>query len=286
MKTILIPLDFTENASNVARYGVDFANYVKAEKIILYHSYSVEPLPGDISFSSGMATPDLAGPVFQAGELEKISIDGLEKQKADLLSYAQTDIPVELVSEMGPIGQTIDELAVEKGADLIVIGISEATTFERLFFGSTALTVVNNTLIPVLIVPPGSHFTAIQNIGWACDCKNVEETTPMHTIENLLSITNASLHVIHNEPNQEAFNESVIQQNKKIQDFLKNDSYKFALLENKNLTEAVNTYVDQNGINLLIVVPKKHSWLETIFSKSSTKELAFHTHVPLLCLQQ
>ncbi len=48
--------------------------------------------------------------------------------------------------------------------------------------------------------------------------------------------------------------------------------------------EGIDTYVNDMKINMIITIPRKHSFLAKIFKTSHTRELAFHTNVPLLAV--
>ena len=41
-----------------------------------------------------------------------------------------------------------------------------------------------------------------------------------------------------------------------------------------------------NNIDLMAVIPHKHSFLERLIIESTTNKLIFHTHVPLLVMPQ
>jgi hypothetical protein len=46
--------------------------------------------------------------------------------------------------------------------------------------------------------------------------------------------------------------------------------------------EATNTFLHQHKIDLLITIPKRRSFFYTIFKRSHTKMMAFHSNVPLM----
>jgi hypothetical protein len=59
-----------------------------------------------------------------------------------------------------------------------------------------------------------------------------------------------------------------------------NPEYHF--VDSDNFMEATNTFVHQHKIDLLITIPKRHNFFETIFKRSHTKMMAFHSNVPLM----
>lgn len=271
MKNILILTDFSDTAKSAAQYAVHFANHVKAKKIILYNAYSL-PLSTEMTWA-----------LIESNDLKKISEDGLEKCKTLLQPFCEKGLEIETISDFGFIGQRINDIAREVSADLIVMGITGGGKLEHMLLGSNTITVLHHTHVPVLVVPPKVEWKNISKIAWACDYDHIRETTPMSVIQQIVQLTGSQLYVIHNHSDNEKFNPQIIQGDAHINEEFKNIKPEFVLLEGKDLSEAVNKYVDDRSIDWLIVIPKKHSWLESIFSKGHTKELVFHTRVPMLC---
>ena len=58
--------------------------------------------------------------------------------------------------------------------------------------------------------------------------------------------------------------------------------YHFA--EDTDFTECINEFVAAKSIDLIITIPKKHGLIDSLFKRSHTKMLAFHSHVPLLVI--
>jgi len=60
--------------------------------------------------------------------------------------------------------------------------------------------------------------------------------------------------------------------------------HKFHFIENESVQEAINDFIDHNDMDLLIMLPKKHSFFESLFRRSQTKEMLYHSHIPILAL--
>ena len=39
-----------------------------------------------------------------------------------------------------------------------------------------------------------------------------------------------------------------------------------------------------NNLDMVIAIPKKHKLMDGLFRKSSTKQLVFESHVPVMCV--
>jgi nucleotide-binding universal stress UspA family protein len=276
MQTILISTDFTDSSANAIRYAAALAGYVKAEKVVLYNTFSAPPVT---------TTKDISFSYVETDGLRKLSEEELEKGKALLKNLLPPTVAVETLSEYGFIEQRIDDVARQQGAGLIVMSIDNVGTLEDALSGSSAVQVVKHTQVPVLMVPPNAAWQPINDIAWACGYKNLEKSTPVWSLRPLLQATGARLHVVHNDPEHKQTADSLAGSQRQIQEWFTGTEVTFATLEDKDLKEAVNQYVVTHHIDLLIAIPKKHGWLEGLFASSHSKQLAFHAHVPVVCVQ-
>jgi nucleotide-binding universal stress UspA family protein len=143
IRTILVPVDFSEVAPILAKWAKGFAKQLNA-KIIL--TYVLE----DLSTYEGIFV-DLK----TLTELENTLYEGAKKSMEDFLKEHFSDFPdVEPVLEKGDVVETILRVAQDKGADLIVIGTHGRKGLDRILFGSVAEGVVKNSPIPVVTINP------------------------------------------------------------------------------------------------------------------------------------
>jgi nucleotide-binding universal stress UspA family protein len=63
-----------------------------------------------------------------------------------------------------------------------------------------------------------------------------------------------------------------------------NPTYDF--IENKDVDEGINEFATKNNLDLIITLPKKHRFIESLFEKSFTRELIHHTSIPLMCIRK
>jgi nucleotide-binding universal stress UspA family protein len=63
-----------------------------------------------------------------------------------------------------------------------------------------------------------------------------------------------------------------------------NIEHKFHFIENENMQDAINDFIDHNDMDMLIMLPKKHSFFASLFHKSQTKEMLYQSHIPILAL--
>lgn len=273
MKNILVPVDFSATAKNSALYAAALTRELGAEKLILYNAYSM-PLATEMSWA-----------VLQTEELQKASAEGLRAYKDELQSVCGEGIAVETISDFGFLAERIDTVAHEVKADLIVMGITGGGKFEEVLMGSNTTHVVHHTTVPVLIVPPDAKWKDVEVIGWSCDYKDVMKTTPAVTISRMVEELKAKLVVMHNNPDPKAFDPDLFHSNVMVAEMFKKTRPEFDMVNYENFLDAIHDFVERHKVDMLLVIPKKTGWFESLFSRSHTKMLAFHSHVPLLCLR-
>ena len=273
MKTILVPVDFSDTARNSALYAAGLAKWIGAKKLILFNAYSI-PLATEMSWA-----------VLQTEELRKYSEDGLADFKRML--EAETDNTVEIVcqSEFGFLTERIEAVSTETDSDLIVMGITGGGKLEEVLIGSNTTHILRHTHVPLLIIPAGARWKPIEKIGWACDYKEILKTTPAESIKKIVNEFKAKLIVVHNDPDPKGFDPDKFKNNVMVTELFHQVQPEFVSVSDTHFAEAMNEFVDNYQVDMLLVVPKKQSWLDSLFHPSHTKQLAFHGHVPLMCLQ-
>ena len=60
----------------------------------------------------------------------------------------------------------------------------------------------------------------------------------------------------------------------------------YHFIKDDDVEKGLNEFAENNKLDLLIVVPKKHSLLGKIFQPSHTKQLVLHTHIPVMAIHE
>lgn len=278
MKTILLPTDYSETAKNAAKYAFDLAVQIGVSKIILYNAYQA-PLTIDPSL-----------PVMQLlnmEEIQKISEDGMKNFKDQFSSHASSSsIEIVTLNEFAVLHSNIDDICIRTNSDLIVMGITGGGGLENVLIGSNTISVVNHTNIPVLIVPAECRYKPIKEIVLVCDYKKINETIPQTALKRILNETQAKLFVLNIDHNNKDYKPETLNETFALHEILKDFNPEFQYVDSKEFADATNSFVEKNNVDMIITIPKKHGFFESIFRKSHTKELAYHTHVPLLCIHE
>ena len=278
MNTILVPTDFSDESMNAAIYSVGFAKQVNAKKIILYHAYTMP-----VNFSVVSAEPVLINQeLMDIEDLNSSATVGLAHFEAKLKKLTNTDVALETIANYGFFVEDIKKTEKEKNVDLIIMSITGGGAFTESIIGSNSLVVGKNTAVPVIIVPAKASFKGLDKLLLVSDFVDIKESIPTGHIKNILDKTKSDLNILHvaktgdytfNPSSEECF---------VFEDLFEGYSPKFHFTENYVFADGINEFSDNNNMDLVVIVPKKHHFLESLFTKSHTKELAFHSHFPIM----
>jgi nucleotide-binding universal stress UspA family protein len=157
------------------------------------------------------------------------------------------NVRIQYVAEEGrSLVENVERYIRHNGIDIVIMGITGSTKLEQIFIGSNALNMAREGVCPVIIVPPNARFSKIKNVLLASDFKNVKGTTPVAQIQMVLDIFI------------------------RMFDFL----------------DAISNFTADHQIDLIVTVPRKHSFLRGLYKTSHTKKLAYHSHVPVMAIHE
>ena len=272
MKKIIVPVDFSVNAANAAEFAGNLAIFYGGE-ILLYNAYQMPVPVGEISY-----------PLYDVPEMQQASEHELEMLKTDLAAKLRSKITINIKAEMAQLSEGLADLCDSEKPDLVVIGLSGKNALTKLIVGSNTIHIAHHLKYPVLVIPPKASFTPVRQIGFACDYKQIEETLPVEILKKIVADFNAQLYVINVDFNDKNFTPEMVHENFAIRDLFEDNHPKFESIESENVTEGLNRFAEKNGLDWIVVIPKKHTILQKIFNRSHSTDFLFHTHLPVLCL--
>lgn len=270
MKTILVATDFSAAALNASNYAQAMASVIQAD-ILLLHVYSLPVNYNEIPVAMNVEI------LQQDAEKEINRIKDQLIRQADGKLHVTTEIR---------IGLFFPELKAvcEKIKPYVVITGSQGTTAaERVLLGSHAVQAMKHLEWPLITVPPAFKFSSIKKIGFACDFEKVVDTVPVDEIKKLVNDFNASLHILNTGKKKE-FKPELIFESGLVQEMLGNLKPEYHFITSDNTDEAILDFAEKNEIDLLVVLPKRHSLLDQLVHKSHTKQFVLHSHVPVMAL--
>ena len=277
MRQILIPTDFSENAMNAIKYALELFKYERSEFYFM-HAYEDE-----VYNDKALSTRDTFEDVLRV--VSKNSQNNLE----DLLKIVKEISPNprhnhNIISAYNSLVDEADIIVDGKNIDVIVMGTRGETNDKKLTFGSHTLQVLKYVQCPVLSIPEKFNYAQPKHILFPTnylipykrrDLKLLcEMAIPFRAKIDMLYVTNCDKLSMRQEDNMQF-----------IKDALCNNDTSFNIVNDKNFIEAINNYIKDNNIDMLVMVNTRHSYLENILFKTAIDILSLNIQIPLLALQ-
>ena len=141
MKTILVPIDFSDVSARVTSTAATIAKALDADLILLHVA---EPEPDFVGFEAGTEIVQPNVPLVVRDDTQ-----ALDREKERL---AETGVSVTALHVQGPIEEKIMSEAKRLDADMIVLGSHGHGALYHLLVGSVATEVLKKSKVPVLVV--------------------------------------------------------------------------------------------------------------------------------------
>ena len=156
MKTIIVPVDFSEQSEYALKTAASLAARHNSEIIVLH----MLELNYAMISSSEAYHPEQT--IFLIKAAEKRLGDFLDK------SYLE-GITITPVIKHYKVFSEVNEIAEKHDADMVIMGSHGTDGLQEIFFGSNAEKVVRNSEIPVLVVKQEMDDFKIDTFVFACD---------------------------------------------------------------------------------------------------------------------
>jgi nucleotide-binding universal stress UspA family protein len=276
MNTIIVLTDFSNSASNAARYAAGLTHQIDVKNIILFNSYEYKPVATDIPMSGQVGM----------NVLRQQSITKLQELKSELLTLASEKTRIEVLASENPLILAIHSLINLYHPELTVMGITGMSGFERALIGSNTINIAKEISSPLLLIPKSASFRKINKVVFATDLSAGLQRSAAE-IKRIINSLAADLIILNVESaGADHFNADMVTEHTELHDLWDNENPEYYFIEKKDVAEGITEFIKTHDTQLLIAIPKKHGFFESIFRKSITKELTYHTPVPLLLLQE
>jgi nucleotide-binding universal stress UspA family protein len=264
MKIIIAPVDFSDASINAVSFAAELSKRSLARLVIVN--------------------------VLQSDEDEVKAKKKLKSLESDLKNSIASDFDCESFIAHGNLVTALKKVIKVQHPDLIVMGTKGASGLKKLLIGSNTVKVISKTTVPVLVIPEVARFGNFLKKGknrvvLATDLDSLENEAALDILREItLLIIEPKLRVLSVRPK----NADLTSEKRKERDFL------LSVFKPEIESERVTIFSDSvmGGINFYLNQRKEDTGLLAMIARDSghliqkhyTREMASHTHLPLLVL--
>ncbi|MCB0688461.1 MAG: universal stress protein [Saprospiraceae bacterium] len=264
--SILVPVDFTDNAFNAYNYANNLAYFLDC-KLHLLHvviNDSLKPLsPEQVSIklkSFASWHPNETGNKF---------------------------FPIETTYEIltGDVANQVVSRSQDEGFSFIVCATRDDHTLRDKWLGTISSEIALAADIPVILVPKSARFASLDTIVVGCD----EHTGDERVLAQLAKMSDwfeSEIHFVHVSENEDAkfvaiekdiFGTITALQKKVLK-------VKMSSLNAIDIVNALFTYSTRNQADLLVMISEKRNFLKRLLFQSMSRKASLETSVPTMIM--
>jgi len=273
MENILVPTDFSDASFNAISYAAFLANIFDAN-LLLLHVY-----PNTAAFQE-----QFGAMVYQTGDELEASNEKFLKKQIEGIARRFTVKINNLVLKGNPI-YLIREVEKKYQPDIIIMGMKGKGESNSVF-GSTTTAMIDNTSVPLLVIPKNVTYQTIDTITIATDFKNEQLLSHYTLLAKLISKFNPFIQIVNIQKKNCHLSAEMIAG--KMREGLEWDRYNhsFNTIEKDNIEEGIDQFLEKHSTDLLVMVTRRHNFIQKVFGGSHTKKMTHQTKKPLLIFHE
>jgi nucleotide-binding universal stress UspA family protein len=263
MKTIIAPVDFSAISTNAVLFAAELAKRSSARLFIVN--------------------------ILQKDGDEDIAKNNMETLESDLRKSVGSELICESFLAHGDFIATLKKIIAVQQPDLIVMGTKGANGLKKILIGSNTVNVIAGTTVPVFVIPEVARFADFLKKGknrivLATDLDLLENEGTLDILKEIaLLIIDPKVRVLSVRPeNTRLPDEKRLEREFLLSLFEPEIKSQRMTIFSHNVIDGINYYLNKKNDTGLVAMIARDSG--RLIQKHYTREMASHTHLPLLVL--
>lgn len=272
MIKVILTTNFSESARNAMCYAVQLFGAENTEYTIM--NTLIDAATGNDGFLS----------------VEKLTEDeNAKNMKAEEVFlrkvFPNQELNIQLRSVYGHLVSAINELSSEITAHYVVIGNKEKYDFDAGMLRAKTYELIDRIKCPVLAIPSNREFQINEGgLIFASDLNTINKPDHLEPIVRLAQIHGVPIMAINIKKPTHVTTKSEEDAGTQLEKIFNEVEHEFHQLEHEDVLTGIKKFVEANGASLLVLLARKHNFIQRMTSQSLTKEMSKLANLPLLIL--
>lgn len=269
---VLLPTDFSENASSAALYALQL---FKKSECTFYYLHSLAYLNNTTR-------------TYITSTHVKSRKEEASRQLADLKQNSEQENTnnkhrFETILTDATLKKAVSNAVDHSGIDVIVMGTRGATGAKEVLFGSNTVKVFKYSKCPVLAVPANFEYETPHEILFPTDLNVEFKSSQLNILIELVRKSHGRVNAMH-VSEKTKLSDKQENNKKELKILFKDVAFLFHDIKTMELLHAIEKFQIKHKINLLVMIKNKHSFLENLFYKNTINNIVFHLTIPFLVI--
>jgi nucleotide-binding universal stress UspA family protein len=270
---LLVTTDFSVNSKGAIRFAQTLAKQSKNVEVVFYHAIHVmKPTRWSDGFYKA----------YKNEEIERLSVE-LKKFVNATIGRGKgkfTDVKFVVENTMSTEKEII-KYAEKNKMDFICIATQGAGMLRKIM-GTHTSHIVDNSKVPVLVIPSHYRAKALKSATYLSDFENLKHE--LIKVSKLSAEISLQVEVLHYS--SIVIDKKKFEKNRDLFTTKEFENIKLNIQKNNfelSLVEKIGKYVQKSKPELLIMFTKREkSFFESLFLPSKSSELTYSTKLPVL----
>ena len=266
MKNILIPTDFSDNATKALNYAIVLASKFNATLHVIH------------TFQSTSHAGRLAN-------VDRLIKEDRDKEMNDLLSDLKSrdgfSVEIKGRCRKGYTVEVIEDEITKVDADLVVMGTQGASNLGKKIMGSTTSNLIKDIDTPILVIPNAAKDINFEHLVVALDALDNRDVSVLEPMIDFSKTLNLPINLLH--VSSGSYHTDI---DPDIKDYITQKGMEFTYdkVQSNDVLDGILAYAGKKSNSLLCLVSRERNWFESLFSSSISQQIALQSDIPLLVL--
>jgi hypothetical protein len=163
------------------------------------------------------------------------------------------------------------------------MGTRGSSGIAETLIGSVTANVIEEAKSPVLCIPENAAYNNVRNIAFACDYEEMNEPREIGALKYFAEKYDACVHLVNvKEKSKKGHFEEAIY----LDTVFSGVKHTHNTSRFEKFEAGINDFIESNEVDLLAIMPRRKNVLKKLFGKSHTRQMAYHTRIPLLAFHE
>jgi nucleotide-binding universal stress UspA family protein len=279
MKTILIPVDFTDTSDNALDFALASCRNFEYNHVILLKTFSSS------IFENVLPTSEY---ISVSQEHRKNEIEKLQLRRQKFFDRLDPSVKVSIAVSEEPLLRSIIDIVESEKTELIVLGSDHFSHSINSFISSQIIQIAKASPVNVLIVPSICKYQVIQKVLVPVDIQSIGflERLEKFGVKSTKSPDN-ELMILNVDPKEKYLlrDEAFERNENSLHGYLKNFRHEVYYSNDKSILNGIINFLNKHPVDLVVAMPGNHSFLYSLTHKSISEALYRYTPKPVLILK-
>jgi len=280
MKTLLVPVDFTNASDNAVEFACEWVKKYLYERIILLRSF----------YSSMYEN------MIMSADFSNVNEEYLNKRRNDekeMLNQlckevdAKTGRGIQVqtaVSEL-PLVRSIIELIKEENPSMILLGSDTLHAENEAFVAGNVIPIARVSPVRVMIVPENYSYKPVEKALVPVDFKTLGSLNKINSLRSSPKWHDVTIIALNVDAKQRNRDENFNEIENNLHEYLKNFKHEIYYQLDKNVISGILNFKKIDEVQLMIALPGVHSFLYSLTHKSVSEALYKKCRLPVMILK-